>query len=299
MRLLSGHQGSIRSLSYAPDGHRLASASEDGTVRVWDLTSEGAPLVLQGHAGGAEAATFLPDGRLVTGAAEGQLVLGDASTGRKVASISAHEGGVRHLACAPGQPLVVSAGWDRGLKTWDLKGVRKRLPAPDVLAWDRGLEIGALAFRDSTTLAVGACFAGATDEEPVIRYLDLTADAVDEGALDDNVRALAFSADGRWCVLSDPGREVRCDEVGTGRSLTFPDHGCILAVAFVPGPYRVLTSGSDGQVRLYVLGDALEEVGAYSWHSDWVTCLAVSPDGMTAASGSEDRTVAVWDLADL
>ena len=50
MRLLSGHQGSVRALCYTAEGHRLASASEDGTVRVWDLSSEGAALVLQGHA---------------------------------------------------------------------------------------------------------------------------------------------------------------------------------------------------------------------------------------------------------
>jgi WD40 repeat protein len=35
-----GHSGRVRSLSFSPDGHFLASGSEDNTVGVWDLTAK-------------------------------------------------------------------------------------------------------------------------------------------------------------------------------------------------------------------------------------------------------------------
>ena len=62
----SGHGGSIRALGFAHDG-RLVTASNDSTVRVWDLKNPGAePLVLRGHEDVIHALGFAPDGRLVT-----------------------------------------------------------------------------------------------------------------------------------------------------------------------------------------------------------------------------------------
>jgi WD40 repeat protein len=49
------------------DGARLASASGDGTVRVWDVAT-GVARVLSGHHGGVDAVAFSPDGRTVASA---------------------------------------------------------------------------------------------------------------------------------------------------------------------------------------------------------------------------------------
>ena len=54
--VIKGHTGKVWDVCWSPDGRRLASASEDGTVKVWDAQSGEEGLTLPGHADKVTAA---------------------------------------------------------------------------------------------------------------------------------------------------------------------------------------------------------------------------------------------------
>src|SRR5207248_2893166 len=63
LRTLQGHTGWVTSVAFSPDGQRLASASWDQTVKVWDATTGQVVRTFKGHTGQVLSVAFSPDGR--------------------------------------------------------------------------------------------------------------------------------------------------------------------------------------------------------------------------------------------
>jgi WD40 repeat protein len=75
---LKGHTDMIFAITFAPDGRTLASASMDGTVRLWDLPSGKEIGRLEGHHGWVMALAFSPDGKaLVSGSTDTSALVWD------------------------------------------------------------------------------------------------------------------------------------------------------------------------------------------------------------------------------
>lgn len=83
---LEGHEGPIAGLSLSPDGREIASASWDGTVRIWPLAG-GTPRVIDAHKGNVNAVTYLPDGTLASVGYDGQLILHKGADAPRVIEI--------------------------------------------------------------------------------------------------------------------------------------------------------------------------------------------------------------------
>src|SRR5205814_1999304 len=81
---LRGHTDSVSSVTFSPDGKRLASASADKTVKVWDLATGQEALTLRGHTGYVRRVAFSPDGkRLASASADKTVKVWEAATGQE------------------------------------------------------------------------------------------------------------------------------------------------------------------------------------------------------------------------
>ena len=117
---LRGHSRAINRLVYSPDGQRLASASHDGTVKLWDAASGALVRTLNAHGSGAWGVAFSPDGRrLASCGSDATVRLWDAVSGQELLALSGHAGPVHTVAYSSDGRRVASSSVDGTVRLWD------------------------------------------------------------------------------------------------------------------------------------------------------------------------------------
>ena len=232
------------------DGRTLAMQQADGTVSLVDLaTLRRRTVAIEGvRARGATpyAPAFGPDGTLVVSGVDGLLALANARTGRIVARLRGHRDIVFTPTVSADRSILVSTGEDGTLRLWDMRPIRP-LGAP--IRLDGGAAGDAAISPDGTKVAV-AVFAGTVDVFDVRSRRRLARLRIDE-----NFPTFAgFSRDGRLLLTGSQAGHVRLFSARDLRPLgpAFLAHaGSVSSVDVSPNDRTLVTTGTDGQVRLW------------------------------------------------
>jgi hypothetical protein len=119
-RMVGEATDAVYALTFSPDGKLLATAGYDRLVRLWDVSSGGAPpRVLKDHSDAVYGLAFSPDGvRLASGAADRAVKVWDVATGRRLYTLGEPTDWVYAVAWSADGRLLAAAGVDRSIRVW-------------------------------------------------------------------------------------------------------------------------------------------------------------------------------------
>jgi len=114
------HGSTIYAIAFSPSDRVLATASRDGSAKLWDVASGRLRTVLLGHKGRVHRIVFSPDGRTIaTGSDDRTAKLWDVATGQLKATLK-HRGTVWSIGFSPDSKVVgTGADNDHSVKLWD------------------------------------------------------------------------------------------------------------------------------------------------------------------------------------
>jgi WD40 repeat protein len=91
LQTLEGHSNAVRSVVFSHDSTRLASASDDNTVKMWDASTGACLQTLEGHSDWVRSVVFSHDStRLASASGDNTVKMWDASSGACVQTLEGH-----------------------------------------------------------------------------------------------------------------------------------------------------------------------------------------------------------------
>jgi len=282
----------ITSVAWSADGGTLATACQDGVIRLWN--SDGSfQRLLEGHTGSVFTLKWAPGDKLLLSAGEdGIAMVWNAAVGSAVGRTACHTAPVLDVAWRCGE-VFASAGTDYAVcvSKVDVGGGAGGGSAVSTLATYKGHtnEVNAVAWSSN-----GALLASASDDGTA-KVWSFTEGAATASAAGEGGAAAGggegAAENGLLHDLTSHTAEVYCLAWAPHTGM---DSGGVPGAA--SASHRMATASMDCSVRLWdgSTGACLATLQA---HSGMVYTVQFSPDGLLLASGGFDKAVHVWDAA--
>jgi WD40 repeat protein len=306
-----GHSDNVNAVAWSPsNGLYIASASDDQTVRVWDVKTGTDRNSYTGHQDSVYDIAWSPDGQRIASASRDRTIQvwsalqGSNNTLETYRSRKATEHAVSWSPNLNGQAqYIASGGSDNAVRVWQPDNgsnvfvFRQHGDSVQAVAWSLNGQYVASGGDDQTVMVWSPLSSGDGGNDnnsvpPIVTY----------NHHGNSVLAVAWSPDGKYIASASADNTVQVWSALTGGSpfVTYRGHqDAVNAVAWSPDGKRVVSASNDGTVQIWDAQSG-SKIYTYQGHStdttnpNQVYGVAWSPDGRLIASAGADKTVRVW-----
>ena len=276
------HDTDICDLAYLPDGRRIVTASDDGTVEVWNLESGEQEGTSMEHEHAMVNVTVTRDGtKIICSDYDGNIKVWDVESHELVEEWT-HPGRCTKIAISPDDRLIAVGAWTVAIYTMEGRQANHSI--------ESSFEVACMCFSpDGTKLACG------TDN---IRVYD-----VDNGTLifklecyQNRVLDVLWSCDGSRLFSGWNDKTIRCWNYDTREQIGHPWTGhtdSIRTLSLSPDGSILASASWDKTVRFWdtTTGNPIRQ---HLQHDDEVEAVRFSPSGEFVTSAGGDGKIYVW-----
>jgi WD40 repeat protein len=263
--VFKGHTGAINTARYSVDGRFLATASKDGSVKIWDAaTGKNLKTFYDKKRSAVNDAVFSPDGRLLVFASDSSVVIRDLETDAEIFA-NGHSGAVYSVSFSPEGRVFVSGGRDGKIILHSLDGkVIRTFHGHDGV-------VNSVCFSPD-----GKSIISTSTDETAVLWDELGQMRFTFRGYENKVNSAVFSPDSKFVLTTSDDGLARLWTTDGKNVMDFAHDGKVSSAVFSPDGKYILT--------VYKTNDGLKTM----------KLRMISPDGITRHIDMLDLYGDVW-----
>ncbi|CAF3619940.1 unnamed protein product, partial [Fusarium graminearum] len=285
---LEGHSYEVNSVVFSHDSKKVASASHDKTIRIWNAETGKCERVLEGHSNSVNSVVFSHDSKKVASGSYDQTIrIWDVKTGECERVLEGHSSWVNSVVFSHDSKKVASGSWDKTIRIWNAETGKCERVLEGHSSW-----VNSVVFsHDSKKVASGS-------NDKTIRIWNAETgkcERVLEGH-SDYINSMVFSHDSKKVASGSNDKTIRIWNAETGEcKRVLEGHSSwVNSVVFSHDSKKVASGSWDKTIRIWNAETGKCE-RVLKGHSDYINSMAFSHDSKKVASGSNDKTIRIWN----
>lgn len=294
MAVMEGHSGNVNSVAWHPRDDKIASASDDCVIYIWDATTGSILTTLQGHDEGVLVVTWRQDGeKIASGSSDHTVRIWDAFTGSVEIVFTGHKkGSVGAVVWSPEGKFVISGADFKDILVWN------PIDGTVVLSFIEHAEGISSIYNGPSKSILSACRGG--------KILHWNFAKINGKVAGNIITSFEGHTSGVSCACWSPNYlQIASSSLdGTVRVWNTKSGSCVFvlqgyhrvvtSVNWSPNGERIAASYGDKIIRIWHAEEG-RLLASLEGHSDYVLSLAWCPESKRLVSGAEDETVRIWD----
>jgi WD40 repeat protein len=285
--VLRGHTNWVNCILILPSGY-LVSASDDKTIKMWDIENNQCYKTLEGHSGGVTSLILLPDGKFASGSYDKTIKIWDYNTYHCIKTLKGHSNNISSLLLLKSGKLA-SASDDRKIKIWQHDSNTAYKHVHDIHAHNDVV---------STLInLVGNYFASGSNDKTIKIWNDYL-NCVNILQTNSHVYSLLLLPGGDIAAgIRD--QTIKIWKCGDGYTKvqcikTLSDHSHIIYSLGLFGNDYIISGSWDTSIKIWDIRDDFKCINTLRGHSNTVTAIVLSKDNKVI-SASMDFTIRLWE----